>query len=62
MDNRYYAQNYSQNMEPTYYGGSLCRHVRYPCGMSVKSNFTCDPIFLIHQDLEKNWFPFFSLS
>ena len=33
--------------------------VYFPCNMSVKSNFTFDLIFVINEDSEKNWFPFF---
>ena len=34
----------------------------FPCDMSVKSNFTFDFIFLIHEDSEKNWLSFFFLQ
>ena len=34
----------------------------FPCDMSVKSNFTCDLIFLILEDPEKISFHFFFIQ
>ena len=36
--------------------------VYFPCGRSVKSNFTFDLIFLIHEESEKIGFHFFFLQ